>query len=462
MDRPTGVEPALDATLEASLLLSAGVPGAVSSACGLVDGRPMVEFRVDPTSHAGALSEAAGRKIADAARQALRLRVPLVGVISSSGADVFEGVAALHGWGIAARALVACSGIVPVALAVTGPAVSGPALLLGLADLVSMTPDAFAYVSGPDAVAGWTGARFSARELGGAAVHSRTTGLATFLADDDEGALAVLHQALSYLPDHNDIEAPDWTTDDTAKRETPELRELLPSSANGSYDVRRLIEAVADDGRLLELRARWAPNLVTAFVTIGGHPVGVVANQPQSVAGTLDIEASQKGARFVGLCDAFNLPILTLVDTPGFFPGKDLEWRGMIRHGAQLAFAYAEATVPRVCLITRKSFGGAYIVMDCKAMGNDLCFAWPSAEVAVMGAKGATAILHRREDAETQARLEADYAVQLLTPYVAAERGYVDAVIDPAETRICVLRALDHLTAKRESLAGRPHANGPL
>jgi acetyl-CoA carboxylase carboxyltransferase component len=201
---------------------------------------------------------------------------------------------------------------------------------------------------------------------------------------------------------------------------------------------------------------------VTALTTVGGRPIGVVANQPQAVAGTLDIEASQKGARFVGFCDSFNLPIVTLVDTPGFFPGKDLEWRGMIRHGAQLAFAYAEATVARVCIITRKSYGGAYIVMDCKAMGNDVCFAWPSAEVAVMGAKGAIAVLHRREDAPTQARLEADYARDLLTPYVAAERGYVDAVIDPAETRICLVRALDQIGAKRERLPPRAHANGPL
>ena len=188
----------------------------------------------------------------------------------------------------------------------------------------------------------------------------------------------------------------------------------------------------------------------------------MVANQPQAVAGTLDIEASQKGAGFVTLCDAFNLPIVTLVDTPGFFPGKDLEWRGMIRHGAQLAFAYAEATVPRVAVITRKSYGGAYIVMDCKSMGNDVCLAWPSAEVAVMGAKGAIAILHRREEPEAQLRLEAAYAEELLTPWVAAERGYVDAVIDPADTRACIARALDHLAAKRERLAPRAHANGPL
>src|SRR5579862_6818093 len=438
------------------------VPGAVGVTFEAVDGRRQVHFRIDRTLHAGALSEAAGRQIAEAARLALRLGVPLVGVVASSGADVSEGVAALHGWGTAARAIVACSGIVPVALAVTGPAVSGPALLLGLADLVSMTTDAFAYLSGPDAVASWTGVELTPRTLGGAPVHARMTGLCTFLTDDEAGAIEALEHALAYLPDHNDEEPPEWPHDDDRDRPTPELRQLLPASPNGSYDVRALIAAIVDHGELCELRARWAPNIVTAFATIDGRPVGVVANQPQAVAGTLDIEASQKGARFVTLCDAYNLPIVTLVDTPGFFPGKDLEWRGMIRHGAQLAFAYAQATVPRVCVITRKSYGGAYVVMDCKSMGNDVCLAWPSAEVAVMGAKGAIAILHRREEPDAQVRLEATYAEELLTPWVAAERGYVDAVIDPADTRACIARALDHLGAKRERLAPRAHANGPL
>jgi acetyl-CoA carboxylase carboxyltransferase component len=442
--------------------LAAGVPGPVSVACVEADGRRTIRFRIDPDQRAGALTAAGAAKITYAAELALNLRLPLVGVVSTSGAEVHDGVAALHGWGRAARALVACSGVVPVAMAVTGPAVSGPSLLLGLADLVCMTGDAFAYVSGPDAVAGWTGVELSPRQLGGAAVQGRRTGVATFLATDEAGALETLHRALAYLPDSTDDEPPRWPTDDDPARPTPELRDLLPAAAQGSYDVRRLIQAVADEGELLELRSLWAPNLVTALTTIGGRPVGVVANQPQSIAGTLDIEASQKGARFVAFCDAFGLPVVTIVDTPGFFPGKDLEWRGMIRHGAQLAFAYAEATVPRVCLITRKSYGGAYIVMDCKAIGNDICFAWPTAEVAVMGAKGAIAILHRRADSETQARLEAQYAEDLLSPYVAAERGYVDDVIDPAETRFRLARALEHLAAKRERLPARLHANGPL
>jgi propionyl-CoA carboxylase beta chain len=240
------------------------------------------------------------------------------------------------------------------------------------------------------------------------------------------------------------------------------MRDLLPASATGSYDVRRVIEAVADDGGYLEVRAAWAPQLVTALCRIEGRPVGVVANQPQSMAGTLDIAASQKGARFVAFCDSFNIPLLTLVDTPGFMPGKDLEWRGMIRHGAQLVFSYAEATVPRVCLILRKAYGGAYIVMDSKGMGNDMCLAWPSAEVAVMGAQGAVQILHRREDDETRARLQGEYEERYLNPYVAAERGFVDEVIDPADTRRAVAAALRLLSTKRERLVTRKHGNGPL
>jgi acetyl-CoA carboxylase carboxyltransferase component len=436
-----------------ALELQAQVPGAVTVSWS---GR-YVLFRVDPSYHAGAISSSSGRKIRSAAQLALQMRVPLVGVLSSSGADVHEGVGALHAWGSIARALVDCSGIVPTALAVTGPIVSGPALLLGLVDIVAMTPSAFAYVCGPGAVREWTGRSLSPEQLGGAAIHGRLTGVATFV---DEDPLERIEGVLAYLPANNDEEPPIWDSDDRDTQPTPELRDLLPATPNGSYDVRRLIDAISDE--FLELRARWAPNLVTGFAVIGGRPVGIVANQPQSVAGTLDIEASQKGARFVALCDAFNLPIVTLVDTPGFFPGKDLEWRGMIRHGAQLAFAYAAATVPRICLITRKSYGGAYIVMDCKAMGNDLCLAWPSAEVAVMGAKGAVAILYRREDEAIRVQREDEYATELLTPWVAAQRGYIDAVIDPADTRDAIARALATLETKRDRVAPRAHANTPL
>ena len=236
----------------------------------------------------------------------------------------------------------------------------------------------------------------------------------------------------------------------------------MPATSTGSYDVRAVIRAICDDGELLELRARWAPNVVTALTTIGGAPVGVVANQPIALAGTLDIPASQKAARFVDFCDSFNLPIITVVDTPGFYPGKDLEWRGMIRHGAQLVFAYARATVPRICLILRKSYGGAYIVMDSKTMGNDMCLAWPAAELAVMGAGQAAAILRRRATPEERAAFEAEYAERLLNPYVAAERGLLDVVVEPADTRTVIAQALAVLQDKRELLPPRGHDNSPL
>jgi acetyl-CoA carboxylase carboxyltransferase component len=272
----------------------------------------------------------------------------------------------------------------------------------------------------------------------------------------------VLGDLLAFLPSVIDQEPPRWSTDDPVDRPTPEAGACIPASPTGGYDVRDIARAIVDDGDLLELRGGWAPNLVTALATVGGRPIGIVANQPVSIAGTLDIAASLKGARFVAFCDAFGLPLLTLVDTPGFYPGKDLEWRGMIRKGAQLAFAYARATVPRVAVAIRKAYGGAYIVMDCRSMGSDLYLAWPSAEIAVMGAKGAVEILHRGEPPERRAALEEAYDERFLNPYVAADRGLVDAVIDPADTRREVAAALEVLATKREARAGRKHDNTPL
>jgi acetyl-CoA carboxylase carboxyltransferase component len=442
--------------------IRAGTRGCVTARVDDVGGRPAVVLEIDPSDRKGALSSDDGESIAIAAHIALAERIPLVGYIASSGADIVEGMAALHGWGLAARALANCSGIVPIVLAVTGPAVSGPALLLGLADLVVMTSDSYAFVSGPTMVTEFTGVRIDSAELGGAHVHARHTGAASLVVDDTPAAREMVALLLSYLPANADETPPFWPTDDPPDRLTPEAGELLPSASAGSYDVRKVIGAIVDEGELLELRERWAPNLVTAFATIAGRPVGIVANQPIAIAGTLDIPSSQKGARFVGFCDAFNLPIITLVDTSGFYPGKDLEWRGMIRHGAQLAFAYARATVPRICVILRKSYGGAYIVMDSKKMGNDLCLAWPTAELAVMGAKGAIEILHRRATPEERTQLEVEYEERLLNPFIAAERGYVDAVIEPADTRAEIAQALAMLDSKQESLVGRKHDNSPL
>ena len=437
-------------------------PGSLAAKITTVAEREVVLVTIDDAHRRGALSESDGRTLAEAADHARRVGAPLLGLIASSGADVHDGVAALHGWGMAARAVARCSGRVPVLLAVTGPVLSGPALLLGLADQVVMTDEAYAFVSGPRMVQTFTGEQVGSAELGGADVHAAQTGVAALVVPDAPAALEALTHILAYLPAVVDDEPPRWSTSDPVDRTTPEAGACLPTLATGGYDVRSVARAIVDDGELLELRAHWAPNLVTALATIDGRPVGVVANQPSHLAGTLDILASQKGAAFVGFCDAFGLPLLTLVDTPGFYPGKDLEWRGMIRHGAQMAFAYARATVPRVAVVLRKAYGGAYIVMDCRAMGSDLYLAWPSAEIAVMGAKGAVEVLHRTEGAERRAELEAAYELRFLNPYVAADRGLVDAVIDPADTRREVAAAMDVLASKREVLAPRRHDNGPL
>ncbi len=401
--------------------------------------------------------------ISAAARAALSQRIPLVVVLASSGADVVEGMPSLDGWGRAAKALAECSGVIPVTIVAYGLAVSGPALLLGMADAVVMTSEAVAYVSGPAAVAQLTGLTAGARRAGrpeGARPQLRASPR-SWPTTPHRGLEAVAG-FLDYLPDHADEEPPVLATGDpptgpprscgTCCRSAPPVPTTSvtpspPSPTTGSFSSCEPVGPHSSSPRLCR---------------VDGRTVGVLANQPQSMAGTLDIAASQKGARFVGFCDSFNVPLLTLVDTPGFMPGKDLEWRGMIRHGAQLVFAYAEATVPRVCLIMRKAYGGAYIVMDSKGMGNDLCLAWPSAQVAVMGAQGAVQILHRREAAETQARLVDEYEEAYLNPYVAAARGFVDQVIDPADTRKVIACSLRMLATKRERIVARKHGNGPL
>ena len=438
------------------------VEGAVTSDVREFEGRQVVWVDVDAGSRVGALTSDSSGKIENASVTARAKGFPLVVIMRSSGADIVEGFAALHGWGLAAKALTDCSGVVPIIMVVEGPAVSGPALLLGIADFVVMTVDSYAFVTGPTMVAEFTGVRIDNEELGGAASHARYTGAASLVAADLAEATEMVAQLLAYLPQHNDEEPRRIQTDDPPDRQTPEAGSLMPPTSTGSYDVRDVIRAICDDGELLELRGRWAPNVVTAFASVGGLPIGIVANQPLALAGTLDIPASQKAARFVAFCDAFNLPILTLVDTPGFYPGKDLEWRGMIRHGAQLVFAYGRATVPRICVILRKSYGGAYIVMDSKTMGNDLCLAWPWAELAVMGAGQAAAILQRRATPQDRAAFEVDYAERLLNPYIAAQRGYIDGVIEPAETRLVIAEALETLIDKRETLVSRPHDNTPL
>ena len=442
--------------------IATGVSVPVTARVRLVEERRVVWVDFAASDVAPPLTSQMTQVMSEGVRLAFEQRLPLVIVINSAGADIAEGIAPLHGWGVAAKLLTRCSGVIPTFAIVDGPAVSGPALLLGLVDFVVMTNEAYAFVNGPLMIRQFTGVEISKTELGSATTMERSAGLATAVVADRAEAADMISELLDYLPDHSDLRTERRETGDPTSRRTPEAGDLIPESTTGSYDVRDVIESIVDDGVFTEVRRNWAMNAVTGFATIGGRAIGLVANQPMALAGTLDIPASQKAARFVNTCDAFNLPIVTLVDTPGFYPGKDLEWRGMIRHGAQLVFAYGQATVPRVCVILRKSYGGAYIVMDSKEMGNDICLAWPWAELAVMGAGQASAILRRGASDEDRQAFESDYSERLLNPYVAAERGYVDDVIDPADTRSVIAAALDMLVDKRDRRPPRRHGNSPL
>ena len=442
--------------------IATGIPAPVSARVTRLEGRKVMWIEFDASEVAHPLSSQMTTIISEGLRTALDELIPIVLIVNSSGADIAEGVAPLHGWGTAARLLTKCSGRVPTFAIVDGPAVSGPALLLGLVDVVIMTSTSYAFVNGPLMIRQFTGVDITKDELGSASTMERSAGLATAVVETREEGRDVIVEILNYLPDRVDAETPRLPTSDPIDRLTPEAGDHIPETATGSYDVRSVVESIVDDGVITEIRSQWALNIVTAFASIDGRPVGIVANQPMALAGTLDIPASQKAARFVNFCDAFNLPIITFVDTPGFYPGKDLEWRGMIRHGAQLVYAYGQATVPRICVILRKSYGGAYIVMDSKKMGNDVCLAWPWAELAVMGAGQASAILRRGASDDDRIAFESDYTERLLNPYIAAERGYVDDVIDPADTRVMIAASLSMLSNKRDQRPHRRHGNSPL
>jgi acetyl-CoA carboxylase carboxyltransferase component len=446
--------------------------GAVTAALTELDGRRVAWFRLAGGKHSGAIGPTEGQVMERVVRLALEAGVPVVGELATSGADVAEGLPSLVAWGRVARALADASGTVPVLLSVFGPCVGGPAMLLGMADHVVMTADAYAYLNGPETAAAFTGVATDRTELGGAGVHARHSGVASAVVATPEEAADAVADLLSYLPSNHLEEPPVGACDDPVDRPCPAAAAAVPERPTASYDVRAVIADVCDHHSFLEVRAALAANVVTGYARLGGAPVGVVANQPSQKAGTLDIEASRKAARFVQCCDAFGLPLLTFVDSSGFQPGKDQEWRGVIRHGAELVHAYAVATVPRLGVVLRKAYGGAYIVMDSRGLGNDICLAWPGAEIAVMGAPGAVAVLHRRrftdvadaaERDRLQAELEADYAERFCTPAVAAERGYVDDVIDPHDTRRLLAAGLAALRTKRARPATRAkHANTPL
>ena len=435
------------------------------TAAHLVVGRNQPE-----SSDQHSVAEVDGAVTVTGIRAACDVGVPVVLEIHAWGADASGGLASTTSWGSVARALADASGMIPLLAIVDGPCLGGTALLLGLMDLVIVTDRARAHVSSTQSVERLTGAVVDAERFAGPGMLTTEAGVAHLHVIDLANALDLAADLLGLLPPNTQELPTRRTTADPAERACLRAAAAVPREARFAYDVRDVIRDVIDDCDLIELHARFAPTVVVGLARIDGHSIGVIANQPSVLAGALDIESSQKAARFVRFCDAFNVPLITFVDTPGFRPGRDQEWLGMIRHGAQLAFAYAQATVPRVCVILRKAYGGAYIVMDAKSMGNDLCVAWPGAEIAVMGAAGAVGVLHRRtldalaptDRAAMRDQLMADYDATFLTPRLALERGYVDEVIEPGATRSLLAGALAAYATKRERLPRRRHANTPL
>jgi propionyl-CoA carboxylase beta chain len=438
---------------------------------GTVDGRPVCIFSQDFTVFGGSLGEVYGEKIVKVMDLALKTGCPVVGLNDGGGARVQEGVVALGLYGEIFYRNVMASGVIPQLSLIMGPCAGGAVYSPAITDFTLMVDQtSHMFITGPDVIKTVTGEDVAFEDLGGAHTHNTKSGVAHFQATDENDCLDIARALLSYLPSNNLEEPPSYAApaplDVTA--EDLELDTFIPDSSNQPYDMHTVIQHVLDDGEFLEVHALFAPNMLCGFGRVEGRSVGVVANQPMQYAGTLDIDASEKAARFVRTCDAFNVPILTFVDVPGFLPGTDQEWQGIIRRGAKLIYAYCEATVPKVTVITRKAYGGAYDVMGSKHLRSDISFAWPTAEIAVMGAQGAVNILFRKELADAadqeamRAELIADYEDHLLNPYLAAERGYIDAVIAPSETRREVMKALRQLRTKRESLPPKKHGNIPL
>ncbi|MFE3202637.1 acyl-CoA carboxylase subunit beta [Embleya sp. NPDC059237] len=443
----------------------------VVTGSGTVDGRQVCVFSQDVTVFGGSLGEVYGEKIVKVQDLAIKTGVPLVGINEGGGARIQEGVVSLGLYGEIFRRNVIASGVIPQISLIMGAAAGGHVYSPALTDFVVMVDQTSQmFITGPDVIKTVTGEDVTMEDLGGARTHNSKSGNAHYMGADEKDALDYVKGLLSYLPSNNLEPAPSF--DEEADLETTDydrdLDTLIPDSANQPYDIHTVIEHVLDDADFLEVQPLFAPNIVVGFGRVEGRSVGIVANQPMQFAGTLDIDASEKAARFVRTCDAFNIPVLTFVDVPGFLPGTDQEWNGIIRRGAKLIYAYAEATVPLVTIITRKAYGGAYDVMGSKHLGADVNLAWPTAQIAVMGAQGAANILHRRtiaasDDPEaTRARLIQEYEDTLCNPYVAAERGYVDAVIRPSSTRAHVVKALRALRGKRETLPPKKHGNIPL
>ena len=446
------------------------VPGdGVVSGYGRIDGRLVYVFAQDFTVFGGSLSETNARKICKVMDLAMNMGAPIVGLNDSGGARIQEGVASLGGYADIFLRNTLASGVVPQVSAILGPCAGGAVYSPAITDFNLMVKDSsYMFVTGPDVIRTVTHEEVSKEDLGGAMTHNARSGVAHFAVEDDRACLALIRELLSYLPANNTEEPPTRRSEDPADREDAALDELIPADPSRPYDMKRLIRAVVDEQRFLEVHEHYAPNIVVGFGRFGGRSVGIVANQPAVLAGCLDIDASVKGARFVRFCDAFNIPLVTFEDVPGFLPGTAQEFGGIIRHGAKLLYAFAEATVPKITVITRKAYGGAYCVMSSKHIRTDLNFAYPTAEIAVMGPEGAVNILYRRElqQAEDPAALRAEkvaeFREKFANPYVAADRGFVDEVIEPRQTRRKIVAGLDMARAKRDRNPPKKHGNIPL
>ena len=442
---------------------------AVVTGYGKVEGRQVFAFAQDFTVMGGSLSEAVSQKICKLMDQAARAGCPVVGLNDSGGARIQEGALSLAAYGDIFLRNTLFSGVVPQISVIVGPAAGGAVYSPAITDFIFMVKgNGQMYITGPDVIKAVTGEEVTHEQLGGAEPHATRSGVAHFVYETEEECINEVRHLLSFLPSNNVDDPPLEMADDPPDRREPDLRYMVPEEANRPYDIRDVVYKVVDHEEFMEVHQNFAPNVVVGFARMNGRPVGIIGNQPAYLAGVLDIDASAKAARFVRFCDCFNIPLVTLVDVPGFMPGVNQEYGGIIRHGAKLIFAYAEATVPKVAVIIRKAYGGAYIVMSSKHLRSDINLAWPSAEIAVMGADGAVNIIYREEISKseepekTRQELIEDYKERFTTPYIAAARGFLDDVIDPAETRGQIIQALDMLQNKRDSLPSKKHGNIPL
>jgi propionyl-CoA carboxylase beta chain len=447
------------------------IPGdGVVSGYGTIAGRLVYLFAQDFTVFGGSLSETNAEKICKVMDLAVENGAPVVGLNDSGGARIQEGVVSLGGYADIFLRNTLASGVVPQISAILGPCAGGAVYSPAITDFILMVEGtSYMFVTGPDVIKTVTHEEVTKEDLGGASTHAAKSGVCHFTYGNDAACLMGIRELLSYLPSNNLDEAPLGSSDDDPDRESEALDKLVPEDPNKPYDIRKLVDAVVDDGKFLEVHAAYARNIVVGFARLANRTVGIVANQPNYLAGVLDIDASLKGARFVRFCDAFNIPLVTFEDVPGFLPGTQQEYGGIIKHGAKLLYAYAEATVPKITVITRKAYGGAYCVMASKHLRTDVNLAYPTAEIAVMGPEGAVNILYRRELAEAKERAAevraekiAEYREKFSNPWIAAERGFLDAVIEPRKTRPALIRALRQLRSKRQSLPPKKHGNLPL